>query len=318
VLSWLNKKIASHQARKWFIVLSTSLVVLAGFESLAFLTGIFQLRYFLNISVAIYIYMIWSTTVTFDLKLKVPRAWEKSNYYYHHTKQWFVWRIAKMLWRALKMRFAYLSRWKNWRNFQYYLILPAILYWAVVVLIFLNPFRGPTKQIIALAGALLLAVEMWFLKFIFTNQTTTSRQVRSLMFSVMAITAFLVYSALLGLTWYLGLPDHFFIVTAWLLAFLLLYQSFFRESLASFPNLRLVFLGSVIAAVVAYLEIKYWTVNYYSAGLLLAAIIYLFWGLVSNYLHKRLSRQLAWQYLLVFLLAVMYALATTNFHSRIG
>jgi hypothetical protein len=318
MLPWLNKKIASYKTRRWFLVLSTSIVLLAGLEAISFLTGIYQLGYYLNISIAVYLYLMIVTSLIFDLKLKIPLSWQRASYYYRHAKTSIAYRWFKKIKRALLLRFLYLWQWQNWRKFQNFLILPSLLFWAVAISIFLNPFREATKQIMVLSGTLLLSVEIWYLKFVFTKSNAASKVIRNLMGGSMVVSSFFTYSSLLGITWYLGLPDYFFVITSGCLAFLYLYQSFFREMLGDFRHLPMIFLGSVIIAAVSGFVIKYWTVNYYSAGLLVSAFVFIYWNLVSNFLWKKLSRQMALEYLLVFLLALIFALSTTNFHARIG
>jgi len=315
---FLSRKIGSRKERKWFVVLATSISVFFGLEAVAFLAGIFQLATFLRVALIVYFFMILVASLIFDVKLKIPRSWSRSAYYYQHTKQ----RVKKffyILWRAFVMRFHYLRSWSHWLHFQNYLILPAILYWGVVLLIFLNPFDHLRKQIFIICGTLMLAMVFWFFKTVFTSYSSTILEVRYLMFAVMVISGFMVYTAVLGISWYLGLKDGVFLIMVAVLTFLLLYQSLFHHSLLDLrANLRYALFGALFMLLPAYLVTKYWSVNYYTAGVLLAGCLHWYWSNVLQWLQKRLTWRRALEYTALFLFIVLFALATTNFHARIG
>ena len=317
-MNFLNKKIASRQARRWFIVLSLSLLVLFGFEVLSLLADIYQVHIFIQVAVVIYAYLLVKMSFVFDLNLKKYGAWKHSLQYYRHHKgeilKWF-----KIVFRAIGNRFHYLRHWENWRHFQNYLILPGVLYWAVVMLIFLNPFDMFLKQLFVITGTVLMTIAIWHLKMIFIDYSRASIQVRYLMFTTTIFTAFLIYSAALGMTWYLGLSKGLFVLAVGALTFLLFYQSLFHRGLVQqLKNLGWVLLGAGILSATAAVVIENWTVNFYSGGLLMAAVAYLFWGLSLQHIQKRLTARLALDYILIFLLVLIFVLSTTNFSARIS
>lgn len=315
---FFTKKIGSRNERKWFIVLTTALVIFFGLQTMAFLAGIFQMGVFLNIALIVYAYMISVASLIFDLKLKVPRSWSRSSYYYQHTKQ----RVKKffyILWRALSLRFRYFSSWPHWLHFQNYLILPSILYWGVALMVFLNPFDSLRKQTFIICGTLMLTMVFWYFKTVFTSYSSAVLGVRYLMFAVMVMSGFMVYASALGISWYLGLKDSFFLGAVGILTFLLLYQSLFHHSLLNLrENLKYALFGALFLLLPAYIVTKYWSVNYYTAGLLLAGCLYWYWSIVLQWLQKKLTWRRAQEYTLFFLFIVLFILATTNFHARIG
>lgn len=316
-MSLLNRKIASRQERKWFLTLVLAIAVFAGFESLAFLTDIYQIESFLKVALVVYIFVVVYMTMVFDLRLKIPKSWQRSKSYYHHSKQ----RIRKWLniiGRALKYRFRYIWSWKHWIIFQNYMILPAVLFWSVVILIFLNPFDDFIKQVLAISGTVLIAIVMWYMKTFFITFNSVNWRVRNLMFTVHTLAAYLIFTGSLGLVWYLGLPMYNFVLGSMALAFLLMYQGLFRLQEASQVNTLRVLVGSLIIAASAFLVYKYWTVNFYTGGLVLANVLHLYWGITRSYIKKRLTRRLLIEYFLVFCFVMVFVLSTTNFQARIG
>lgn len=317
-MSYLAKQIASKGTIRKILVASAAIFSYLGFTSLSFLTSIYQLAVFLQIALILYLFLIFSISFVFDLKLKLPKSWQRSSYYYHHVKH-RVSRLLKIVGRALALRFRYLNSEKHWRHFLNYLILPSALYWAIVVLIFLNPFETLFKQIFIITGVLLFTILIWHLKAIFISYSSASINARYLMFASMVITGFLAFSAALGLTWYLGMSITAFAVSVFAVSALLMYQSLYHHPFLDIvKDIRFVLLGSLILAAGAYLVGTFWTVNYFSGGLLLAGGLHLYWSMVLQGLQGRLTASRVFDYALIFLFIVLFVLVTTNFNARIA
>lgn len=313
-----SRKIASNREQKGFLVFATTLTVFFGFQAVAFSAAIYQLGTFLNLSLLIYFFLIGIVMFVFDIKFKIPSSWSRSAYYYQHNKHRLK-KVLSIIWRALRLRFLYIRSWHNWLYFQNYLILPTVLYWGAVLLIFLNPFDSLRKQIFIICATLMLAIVFWFFKTLFQSFNSTALEARYLMFSVMVLSAFMIFAPSLGLVWYLGLPPSVFVLAIACFAFLLLYQSLFHHSrldLAS--NIKYAFFGALFLALAAFVVTKFWSVNYFSAGTLLAGCLFWYWSLVLQWLQGRLTLKRAAEYTGLFLLIVLFVLATTNFHARIG
>lgn len=317
-MSLLSQQIASKKFRKTFLVFVVSLAGFLALEAISFLAGIYQLETFLRIAVLIYLFIIAFISFTFDLRLKPPGSLRRSRYYYQYSKSRFS-KLFKIIARSLALRFHYLKSWPHWRHFQNYLILPSVLYWGVVLLIFLNPFSVFKKQFFVVVSACLFALIVGYLKFVFIGYSSTAVRVRYMMFAVTMITAFAFYASLLGVVWYLGLPDFYFTGAAALITFLLLYQSLFHHAQLNLEkNLKFAFLGSFIIWIASSAVWRYWALNYYTAGIILATVLHLYWSLTLQAIQKRLTWARAWEYILIFALLVVFALSMTNFHSRIS
>ena len=222
----LDQQIASVRTRKWFIVLTVSIANLLVFEVMAILLGLNEVTTFLIVALVLYLHLKVKFSFIFDLNLKGTGSWEKSREHHRaHAPGWLT--NLRIFWKAVFLRFKYLYHWKHWRHFQNYLILPGLLYWGIIALLFLNPFDVWAKQLIIIVGSVLLGIVVWFLKMIFISYDKASIRLRYLMFSTTIVTAFIVYSGALGLTWYFGLEQYLFVLFAGIASFLLFTSRFF-------------------------------------------------------------------------------------------
>jgi hypothetical protein len=294
----------------------------AGFQALSVLIGVYQVPMFLRVSVYVYLYLLVIISFVFDLRLKGVRPLERSRWYYEHNKRfWRRWIL--IVGRAAKLRFQYLLSWQHFTHFVNYLVLPSIWYWAVVCLIFLNPFDPANKQILIAVGTAGLAVVLWFLKTVFQNYPSAKEGLHAAMFAATCGAAFAAFSAALGATWYFGATDLWFVGVACVIGALAMYQSLFRElkdpkAPLGFYEIVLLGLGTVFVGFLSAVVVKYWTINYFTGGLLVADGLYLYWGLVLLSIRGRLFMRVAAEYAVVFFFVLFFILATTNFEARIG
>ncbi|PIR97320.1 MAG: hypothetical protein COT91_01970 [Candidatus Doudnabacteria bacterium CG10_big_fil_rev_8_21_14_0_10_41_10] len=299
------------------MISSISLLIFLGFQALSYIIGLNETTTFLLVAVVLYLYMVFKLTFIFDLNLKKARAWEESVKHYKAFDT-IPLRNTRIILRAIKLRFHYLTHWSNWRHFQNYLILPGFLYWSIIILFFLNPFDLIAKQIFVVVGTLLLTVILWHFKMVFITYGKASIILRYLLFASTILTSFLIFSGILGLKWYFGISDMNFITAIFASAFLLFYQSLFHRDKVNLKNLFFVLLGVALVALGGYFITLYWRVNFYSAGALLAGVAYTYWGIFLLHLTKRLTFRQVMEHAWVMAFVLLYVLATTNFSARIG
>lgn len=316
-MSILNKKITTPLNRKLFMISSVSLLVFLGFQALSYIIGLNEVSIFLTVAASLYLYLLIKISFVFDLNLKKARAYEEATEYYNKLKLVPL-KELRIVFRGTWVRFQYLRHWRNWRHFQNYLILPGFVYWGVIILLFLNPFTLLTKQLLIIFGTILMTVVMWHFKMVFITYGRASVKLRYLMFSSMILSLFLIHSGMLGLKWYFAESTPVYIVAVFACSFLLFYQSLFHRAAVNFKNISTVFLGALIMAAVAWLVVSIWTVNYYSAGALLAGIGYTYWGLFLLHLAKKLTLRQVLEHAWVMVFVLFFVLATTNFSARVG
>jgi len=313
----LDKQITSTRARQLTLVIVSTIITFSAFETLSFLTGIYQIRTFVNIALLYYFGLVAFTGFVFDLRLKPMPGLKKSEKDLRHFSQRIVWAWEDFV-SASKIRFHYLFSWEQWRHYFNYLILPGILYWSVVALIFLHPFLSINKQAFSIVGTVLVSIAIWYMKTIFTNYDRASVQLRYLMLTVTVFTAFLAFSAALGLAWYFGLSASWYAVTVLAAGSLLMYQSAFQRRMVTLRSLKYIVSGGIGIYFASSVVFLYWSVNFYSAGLLLGGLLYFYWSVVLQYLQKRLTKKMFLEYLLIFIFILIFVLTTTNFGARIS
>jgi len=120
----------------------------------------YQIGEFLKISLYVYIFLVVLENLVFDLHLRPVRT---------------VGALERSFFAAIRERFHYMGERRHFLHFQNYLVLPSIIYWATVALLFLSPFENTIKQILILASTLALGISFWYLKTVFYAHHEASR-----------------------------------------------------------------------------------------------------------------------------------------------
>src|SRR6185436_1965153 len=139
----------SETKQKFFSTLIVTLGAFLGFEALSYIIGIYQLRGSLYVAFYVYAFHIFWLTFLFDLHLK--KRGVLANAKLNHKG-------LKMLWEAFKDRCGHMRQWEYLRHYQNYLVMPGIIYWSTVVLLFLNPFKWQLKTLIVVSSTIALNV----------------------------------------------------------------------------------------------------------------------------------------------------------------
>ena len=217
-----------------------SLISFVGLETLVYINNLYQVGTYVLYSVYIYFFLIIWLHFIFDLHFKESHI------------------DLKDFWRSLRYRFKHLLVWENFRHFQNYLILPGLIYWGSIILIGLNFRHERLQHFIAIVSSLTLVVVYSLFKEIFkTKRTPVHNNHFVILTHAKLYASWLIYSGVLGLTWYYCLAPNLFYTAVFLITFMLLYQACFQFSALNAKNLTYVFLIS-IALVVASFAILIW------------------------------------------------------------
>ena len=298
----------SQQKQKMLSTLIVTIGAFAGFEALSYVVSLYQLKSALYLSFYIYFFHILWLIFVFDLHLKKRGVLAELRL--NH-------RGMSLVWRALKARFAYMTQWHHFRHFQNHLVLPGLLYWSCVILIFLSPFNYPLKQIIILATTVCLNIGYWFMKEHVSQRMEAHSGSLKYLALVKLFAAFLVYCALMGVTIHFGYGATFLGLAAGTLTFLLIYQALFQHHLLSFGAFLWIVIISLVMAGVAMMVYQYWNTQYFAAGLVMLAVYNTLWGLLHHYLEKTLTWRIAFEYLAMTLLVLSLLLGSHNFNQRV-
>lgn len=299
----------SEQKQRFLSTLIVSVGAFLGFEALTIIVGLYQIRTYLLLSIYVYLFHVFWLTFLFDLHFKNRGVLANARLNY---KGW------RMLSEALKDRVRHIFNWEYIRHYQNYLVLPGIIYWAVVILLFLNPFKDLIKQTIIIAASLSMTVAYWYMKEVFSRRMETTELGIKILGLVKLFAAFLIYSATLGASWYFGMGDEFIALSIFALTFLLAYQALFQHRLLNFYTYMIIVVISLVIAVVSMLIYYYWGTGYLTGGLVMLAVYNTFWGLLHHHLDRTLSRKLVFEYFLMMILVLSFLVGSHDFRPQIN
>jgi len=292
-------------------ILSTLIVTVGaflGFEAVSYAIGIYQLKSSLYLSFYIYAFHIFWLTFLFDLHLK--KRGVLANARLNHKG-------VKMFWEAFKGRIEHIRKWEYLRHYQNYLVLPGILYWSTVTLLFLNPFKTELKQLIALSATLAMSVAYWFMKEHVSRRLESLETWIKVLSLVKLFAAFLVYSALVGVTFRYGFDASFLMTATLTVTFLLIYQALFQHRLLNFQIFIWIVIIAMAMGITAIWVYGNWNTEYFTAGLVMLATYNTLWGLLHHHLDKTLTRKVAFEYIAMMVLIVSFLFASHNFNQRV-
>src|SRR3989344_6755699 len=155
------KQIIAPEKQKFILVFITALVSFLGLESANQALLSYQIKSFFLISLYIYLFLVFLQSFVFDLALK-----------------------TKTPWSALASRFSYMLKLEHFLHYQNYLVLPGIIYWSAVSMMFLNPFDLITSQVVIVSTTVALTLAFWYLKTVFYAHKAAKSTTRQAIFLV--------------------------------------------------------------------------------------------------------------------------------------
>ncbi len=275
-----------------------SLIAFFGLESLAYISNLYQMQLFLQVSAFIYLFMLIWLHFLFDMHFKDQSL------------------IPKNLAHAVAIRIRHFTRWEHFRYFQNYLILPGILYWGAVILIGINFQQYKLQQFVIFATSISLIICYTFFKEIFHRREVNTNHFIILTY-VKLYASWLIYAASLGIIWYYCFSPTIFYIVIFLVTFMLLYQALFQFAALSLKHVFHILIISVLLSASSYFVYKLWNVNYFSAGLFMTAVYNFLWNVFYHRINKTLNLRVLGEQLTIFILIVVMVLGVTNFKARI-
>jgi len=296
-------ELIAKSKEKAVLVLTTALIALAGFEVLQSIMRAYELAAYLWASLAVYAALVFMQSFVFDLHIKRAATYQG---------------VANNFLHALKRRFDYMLKWSHWVHYQNYLILPGIVYWSTIVLIFLNPFHDSLKQTWIIISTIALASAFWYLKTIFYEHGSAHPNTRQQIFLVKLYASYVSFAGALGVTRFFGYEAEIFGVTVFCLTFLLVYQALFQHHNVSFETQKFILFISAVLGLVAFAVYIFWNSNYFTGALVITAVYNTAWGLTHHkFMDRDLSRKIVYEYAAVLFLVLVVVFSITNFAERI-
>ncbi|MBX4191176.1 MAG: hypothetical protein KW804_00010 [Candidatus Doudnabacteria bacterium] len=298
----------SETKNKIISVVLVTLGAFLGFEALSYAIGMYQLGDSLNVALYIYAFHIFWLTFIFDLHLKKRGVLATARL---NNKG------VKMVWMAFQERIEHLGKWEYLRHYQNYLVLPGIIYWTTVSLMFINPFEIFLKQTILILSTIALSIAYWFMKEHVSKKLEHEDHWIKALSLVKLYAAFLVFSSIIGVTFYFGYKPGFVFSAVLSMTFLLIYQALFQHRLLNFSIFLWVLIISVVMAVTALWIYVNWSTDYFTAGLVMLAVYNAMWGILHHHLDHNLTKKIAFEYVAMMLLIVSFVLAGHNFNQKV-
>jgi hypothetical protein len=280
-----------------------------GFQALDLSLGIYQVETYFVLSWYVYAFHVFWLAFVFDLHLKIPGQLA-------HARARF--KGLRAFAYAFAARVRHFYHWTYVRHCLNYLIVPSLIFWSVVTLMYLNPFHELFKDVLIIVSTFALCVNYWYLKQAFSRNMELHSTGLKVLALVKLFAAYLVFTAALAFGWYFGLEKNFLVPIVLLLTALLAYQALAQRRLLRLKSYAGIFMLAVLVSAVFAVVFQSWNSNYYTAGLLVAAVYNTGWGILHRYFERDLTRKLFWEYVFMLIVLVSLILATHDFQGRIG
>lgn len=279
-----------------------------GFQALDLISGAYQISTYFTVSWYIFAFHIFWLSFLYDLHLK-------HRGHLSHARSRFA--GAKAILYAFQSRVRHFYHWTYVRHYLNYLILPAIMYWSVVFLMYLNPFHELFKDALIIVATTALGVVYWYLKQAFSHHMELHSSGLKVLALAKLLGAYLAFTALLALGWYYGLSRSVLLPAVFIISFLLVYQALFQHRLLKIHMYPSIMLFALAVTVIFGAVYQYWGINYYIAGVLVVVFYNTFWGILHKYLEKTLTSRVLIEYVFMLVVLASLILATQNNYGRI-
>lgn len=309
------KHIIHPTKQKFVIVAAAVFASVLGFQAASAALDAYEVSAFFSIAAYVYLFLFFLELFVFDLHLKNARSLKT---------------LEKTFLSGIQRRFYYLAEPRHFMHFLNYLILPGIIYWMTILLLYLDPFETASKQGLIAVSSLALAISFWYMKAVFYEHHEASRITRQWIFFTKLYASYIAYAAAFGITRYFGpysgdrdlgyavLGTYWFSLVVFCVTFALLYQALFQHHHISFRMLNIILLAAALIALVSYFVYETWNANYYSGALVLSGIYNTIWGIIHHkFIDHNLTREAVYEYLAVLFVILVIVFSTTNFSERV-
>ncbi len=304
-----------HQKIISIILIAT--VVFGGLAVLINIVNLNQPALFLKSSLVIYIYLTLKITILYDLHFKNPGALKRAKKQHESITHWIK-RDFKIIFSALRNRFHYLGKKRHWQIFQNYLILPGILYWSTIALLYIQLGKTASQYLLAFLSGTGIVVIYTFLKEALIRKTEkVERDIFAALTAVKTYTIAAAFGSSMALLRMFCVKPEYFTAIIFSLTFLLMYQALFMHKLWKGKNIAWTFFISTFQALAAYFVYIYWGFNFFTAAIFLAAIYNFMWGIFHYHLDGALNKKVFFEILIICALIAFMVFSVTNFRSSL-
>ena len=300
----IAQPVVSEHQHHAISVAAITLISLIGLEGLAAMNNLYQPAQYVYLAVAVYAVQLFWLAFVFDLHFR-DRGTAAGD--------------AESFAQALARRLRHLWSWHNLRHLLNAIVLPGIIYWGTVLLVGINFGHVGLQQVLVVTSTIALVACCSLFKEIFrTRQLPVPNAHFLVLYYAKIYAAWLAYAAMLGIVWYYCLPPATFYVLAFAVTFELKYQALYQYSSLTLRNVALAVVVALAMCAVSWFVFAYWNVNYFSAGLLMAAVYNLMWGTFFHSVNRHFTTENVFENMVLFVIMLVVVFGTTNFAERIA
>ncbi|MEK7618223.1 MAG: hypothetical protein AAB410_03680 [Patescibacteria group bacterium] len=294
-----------------------AIVAYGGFEIVAYILNLNEPVLFIKAAFAIWLYLAFKITFLYDLHFKEPGALERSKKRHGAVSDRAL-RVISTALSAVSDRFSHLLKKHHWAQFQNYLILPGMLFWGTVILLYVDMGNTKLQQILIFLSGSALVVNYWYLKEVFFRKTEKlDPDIFSGLGAVKIYVSAIIFAASLAIMRRFCLEHWYFLAAVFSLTYLLAHQALFQHRLVYLRSMGWVLLLSAMQTLLAYFIYRYWGYNYFTAGVVMTAVYNLMWGTLHYHLDKALTKKAFFEMLLICLIVSAMLISVTNFKARL-
>lgn len=307
----------TFKQQKIISAILVAIVAFGGLEILVYIINLNQPAIFIKAAFFIWLFLALKITLLYDLHFKTPGALTRAKAKHGNLPR-RLHRLLKITREAFSDRVSHLLTRHHWLQFQNYLILPGLLFWATVALLYLEMGNQQSQQLfVALSGSGLVLI-YWYLKEIFSRKTEkVDRDIFAALGAVKIYATAITYGSAMAILRHFCLQAELFAAGVFSVSFLLMHQALFQHQIARLENLLRVLLISLALGGIGYFVYRYWGYNFYTAAIFMTAVYNLLWGTFHYHLDQVLNRRRFLETLLICAIVALMVFSVTNFKARL-
>ncbi len=307
----------SIKSQKVITAVINAIAVIGSFQALINILNLNQPVIYLKTAAFFTVFLFLEVVLLYDLHFKIRGSWHRAKARHESVEHWLEKRI-KVIFSSLAERLRHLSDWKFIHTWMNYLLLPGLIFWSTIAIFYVNFGFIKIQQIFMALSSLAIILNYWYLKEIFLRGKEKVDQDVFVVLSVVKIYAgTVVFTACLALTRHYCLEPYLLFWAVVPLTFLLIYQALFQHRMINAKNLFISLCIALVMGGLAYVTLFFWSYNYFTAAVFLAACYNLMWGVF----HYKLDHALTWhsffEILIICLLVAGMIFSVTNFRAQI-
>ncbi len=307
------------KTQKFIAAVLISAAVFGGFEALIYIVNLNQITIFFWTAAAIWLYLWVKISLLYDLHFKNPGALKRAKIKHESVTHWLN-RSIRILLSAFWDRIKHFREWKTFSSWLNYLLLPGIIFWSTVVMLYLNLGRFMLQQCFVVLSGIALIAAYWHIKEIYTaKEEKVSLKNFAVLSAVKIYTALAAYGAAIQYAKYNCdfISPLWFLTIVFCVTFLLIYQALFQHKFTNFKNMLWTLGIALCQGLLGYAVYMFWGYEYLTASIFLAAFYNMFWGIFHHSLEGTLNKRVFWETIIVSIFIAVFALSATNFRAQI-